>query len=139
MRRALFACYRRTYLRDQLPFNGPKVQKGYNYRTPSLARLCERNFRKDSLRESSGSTINYPSLLPLTPCQVPSISFAPSHLLALLSVGRITGLVLDCGELESTALPVRCLSFFLSRFWADTFVTRYFPPDPSSINSERPL
>ncbi|KAI9512350.1 actin-domain-containing protein [Russula earlei] len=38
--------------------------------------------------------------------QVPSISFAPSHLLAILSVGRITGLVLDCGELESTALPV---------------------------------
>ena len=43
----------------------------------------------------------------LTPCQVPSISFASSHLLALLSAGRITGLVLDCGELESTALPVR--------------------------------
>ncbi|KAI0296621.1 fungal-specific actin related protein [Russula brevipes] len=38
--------------------------------------------------------------------QVPSISFACSHLLSLLSVGRITGLVLDCGELESTALPV---------------------------------
>ncbi|KAH9964476.1 actin-domain-containing protein [Russula dissimulans] len=38
--------------------------------------------------------------------QVPSISFASSHLLALLSVGRITGLVLDCGELESTALPI---------------------------------
>jgi actin-related protein 10 len=42
----------------------------------------------------------------LTPCQVPFISFASSHLLALLSAGRITGLVLDCGELESTALPV---------------------------------
>ncbi|KAI0252628.1 fungal-specific actin related protein [Lactifluus subvellereus] len=38
--------------------------------------------------------------------QVPSISFASSHLLALLSVGRITGLVLDCGELESTAVPI---------------------------------
>ncbi|KAI9445463.1 actin-domain-containing protein [Lactarius indigo] len=38
--------------------------------------------------------------------QVPSISFASSHLLALLSVGRITGLVLDCGDLESTALPI---------------------------------
>ncbi|KAF8272289.1 actin-domain-containing protein [Lactarius quietus] len=38
--------------------------------------------------------------------QVPSISFASSHLLALLSAGRITGLVLDCGELESTALPI---------------------------------
>ncbi|KAI0322262.1 actin-domain-containing protein [Amylostereum chailletii] len=38
--------------------------------------------------------------------QVPSISFASSHLLSLLSVGRITGLVLDCGWLESTALPI---------------------------------
>ncbi|KAG1866204.1 actin-domain-containing protein [Suillus subluteus] len=38
--------------------------------------------------------------------QVPSISFASSHLLCLLSVGRITGLVLDCGHLESTALPI---------------------------------
>ncbi|KAI6039887.1 actin-domain-containing protein [Pisolithus marmoratus] len=38
--------------------------------------------------------------------QVPSISFAPSHLLSLLSVGRITGLVIDCGHLETTALPI---------------------------------
>lgn len=38
--------------------------------------------------------------------KVPSISFASSHLLSLLAVGRITGLVLDCGHLESTALPV---------------------------------
>ncbi|KAI0833618.1 actin-domain-containing protein [Trametes gibbosa] len=38
--------------------------------------------------------------------QVPSISFASSHLLALLAAGRITGLVLDCGHLETTVLPV---------------------------------
>ncbi|KAI6122255.1 actin-domain-containing protein [Pisolithus croceorrhizus] len=38
--------------------------------------------------------------------QVPSISFAPSHLLSLLSVGRITGLVIDCGHLETAALPI---------------------------------
>ncbi|KAG9315355.1 actin-domain-containing protein [Chiua virens] len=38
--------------------------------------------------------------------QVPSVSFASSHLLSLLSVGRITGLVIDCGHLESTALPI---------------------------------
>ncbi|KAF9223377.1 actin-like ATPase domain-containing protein [Gyrodon lividus] len=38
--------------------------------------------------------------------QVPSISFASCHLLSLLSVGRITGLVIDCGHLESTALPI---------------------------------
>ncbi|KAF8554417.1 actin-domain-containing protein [Imleria badia] len=38
--------------------------------------------------------------------QVPSVSFASSHLLSLLCVGRITGLVIDCGHLESTALPI---------------------------------
>ncbi|KAF8577782.1 actin-domain-containing protein [Ramaria rubella] len=41
-----------------------------------------------------------------TNLQVPSISFAPSHLLSLLAVGRISGLVLDTGHLESTVLPV---------------------------------
>lgn len=39
--------------------------------------------------------------------QVPSISFASSHLLALLAAGRVTGLVLDAGHLEATTLPVR--------------------------------
>ncbi|KAI0648997.1 actin-domain-containing protein [Trametes meyenii] len=38
--------------------------------------------------------------------QVPSISFASSHLLSLLAAGRVTGLVLDCGHLETTVLPV---------------------------------
>ena len=38
--------------------------------------------------------------------QVPSVSFASSHLLSLFAVGRITGLVIDCGHLESVALPV---------------------------------
>ncbi|KIY51794.1 actin-like ATPase domain-containing protein [Fistulina hepatica ATCC 64428] len=38
--------------------------------------------------------------------QVPSLSFACSHLSALISTGRITGLVVDCGYLESTALPI---------------------------------
>ncbi|KXN91653.1 Actin-related protein 10 [Leucoagaricus sp. SymC.cos] len=38
--------------------------------------------------------------------QVPSVSFASSHLLSLLAVGRITGLVVDCGHLESVALPI---------------------------------
>ncbi|RDB26426.1 Actin-related protein 10 [Hypsizygus marmoreus] len=37
---------------------------------------------------------------------VPSVSFASSHLLSLFAVGRITGLVLDCGHLESVALPI---------------------------------
>ncbi|KAK7463380.1 hypothetical protein VKT23_006735 [Stygiomarasmius scandens] len=38
--------------------------------------------------------------------QVPSVSFASSHLLSLFAAGRITGLVLDCGHLESVALPI---------------------------------
>ncbi|EAU85680.2 hypothetical protein CC1G_10952 [Coprinopsis cinerea okayama7 len=38
--------------------------------------------------------------------RVPSVSFAPSHLLSLMAVGRITGLVIDCGHLESVALPI---------------------------------
>ncbi|EJD06873.1 actin-like ATPase domain-containing protein [Fomitiporia mediterranea MF3/22] len=38
--------------------------------------------------------------------QVPFISFASSHMLALLAVGRMTGLVLDCGYLETTVLPI---------------------------------
>lgn len=43
----------------------------------------------------------------LTVFQVPSVSFASSHLLSLFAVGKITGLVLDCGHLESVVLPVR--------------------------------
>ena len=46
--------------------------------------------------------------------KVPSVSFASSHLLSLLCVGRITGLVIDCGHLESTALPVCYISLTLS-------------------------
>lgn len=38
--------------------------------------------------------------------QVPSISFAPSHLLSLMTTGTTNGLVIDCGYLESTVLPV---------------------------------
>ncbi|GAC99114.1 actin [Pseudozyma hubeiensis SY62] len=38
--------------------------------------------------------------------QVPSVAFVPSPLLSLLAVGRITGLVLESGYLESTLTPV---------------------------------
>lgn len=38
--------------------------------------------------------------------QVPSVSFVPAPLLSLLAVGRITGLVLDVGYLETTLMPV---------------------------------
>ena len=46
---------------------------------------------------------------------VPSVSFALSPLCALLSIGRITGLVVDVGNLETCTLPVRlraCLSLY---------------------------
>lgn len=39
--------------------------------------------------------------------QVPSIAFTSSNVLALASCGRITGLVVDCGWLETTLTPVR--------------------------------
>lgn len=39
--------------------------------------------------------------------QVPSLSFVPIHLMALLTTGLTTGLVIDCGHLETTTLPVR--------------------------------
>lgn len=38
--------------------------------------------------------------------QVPSISFFPPQLLALLATGRTTGLVVDVGHLETVILPV---------------------------------
>ncbi|WWC73483.1 uncharacterized protein I206_107453 [Kwoniella pini CBS 10737] len=38
--------------------------------------------------------------------QVPSVSFTPSSLLSLAACGRITGLVIDVGWLETTVTPV---------------------------------
>ncbi|KAG0047682.1 hypothetical protein BGZ83_007307 [Gryganskiella cystojenkinii] len=38
--------------------------------------------------------------------QVPSVSFTPTHLLALLTTGTATGLVIDCGHLETSVLPI---------------------------------
>lgn len=41
--------------------------------------------------------------------QVPSICFVPTHLMALLTTGTTTGLVIDCGNLETSILPVSYL------------------------------
>ncbi|RCI07074.1 hypothetical protein CU098_013960, partial [Rhizopus stolonifer] len=38
--------------------------------------------------------------------QVPSISFVPTHLMALLTTGLTTGLVIDIGNLETSVLPI---------------------------------
>ncbi|KAF9431627.1 hypothetical protein BGZ76_011912 [Entomortierella beljakovae] len=40
------------------------------------------------------------------PLEVPSISFTNAHLLALLTTGTSTGLVIDCGHLETSVLPI---------------------------------
>ncbi|KAG9324585.1 hypothetical protein KVV02_005118 [Mortierella alpina] len=47
-----------------------------------------------------------PLALKQTIAKVPSVSFTPSHLLALLTTGISTGLVIDCGHLETSALPI---------------------------------
>ncbi|KAI8974498.1 actin family [Pilobolus umbonatus] len=38
--------------------------------------------------------------------QVPSISFVPTHLMALFTTGLTTGLIIDCGHLETSVLPI---------------------------------
>lgn len=40
--------------------------------------------------------------------QVPSVSFLPAPLLSLVAVGKLTGLVVDIGYLETTVTPVYC-------------------------------
>ncbi|CEI96780.1 hypothetical protein RMCBS344292_10934 [Rhizopus microsporus] len=37
---------------------------------------------------------------------VPSISFVPVHLMALFTTGLTTGLIVDCGNLETSVLPI---------------------------------
>ncbi|CDI97718.1 actin protein 10 [Echinococcus multilocularis] len=48
--------------------------------------------------------------------EVPSILFAPAHLVALFTLGISTGLVLDCGYSEALVLPV-CEGFTLLSTW----------------------
>ncbi|KAI9566808.1 actin family [Boletus coccyginus] len=86
--------------------------------------------------------------------QVPSVSFASSHLLSLLCVGRITGLVVDCGHLESTALPIfaarpmfphlRTTPLAGSRFTSHLralllLFGTYIPPPPNLSSANPPL
>jgi len=67
--------------------------------------------------------------------KVPYVSFAPSHLLSLLAVGRITGLVLDCGHLESAVLPV-CSPIFREVLISLADEPRYSLLAPSSTSSK---
>lgn len=45
--------------------------------------------------------------------QVPSISFVPIHLMALLTTGITTGLIIDVGNLETSVLPVSDLVYLI--------------------------
>lgn len=47
-------------------------------------------------------------------CQVPSVLFAPSHLMAIMSLGINSALVMDCGYTETLVLPV---SFGCRQWW----------------------
>lgn len=47
--------------------------------------------------------------------QVPSISFVPIHLMALLTTGITTGLIIDVGNLETSVLPVSDLVCLILR------------------------
>lgn len=38
--------------------------------------------------------------------QVPSVLFAPSHLMAIMSLGINSAMVMDCGYTETLVLPV---------------------------------
>lgn len=38
--------------------------------------------------------------------QVPSVLFAPSHLMAIMTLGINSAMVMDCGHTETLALPV---------------------------------
>jgi actin-related protein 10 len=63
--------------------------------------------------------------------QVPSLSFAPSHLLSVMAVGCVTGLVVDCGHLETTVLPVSWLRYPVEMFtddWAQIYAARPLYP-----------
>ncbi|EPQ29977.1 uncharacterized protein PFL1_02650 [Pseudozyma flocculosa PF-1] len=42
----------------------------------------------------------------LSNLQVPSVSFVPSHLMALVAAGSTTGLVIECGYLETSVMPI---------------------------------
>ena len=42
--------------------------------------------------------------------QVPSVLFAPSHLVTLFTLGISSGLVIDAGYAETVVLPVSCLA-----------------------------
>lgn len=71
-------------------------------------------------------------MLTFTRIQVPSLSFASSSLLSLMATGTVTGLVIDCGNLETSVLSV---SSFLPATPRSCLLTSGEP----QIYSSRPL
>jgi hypothetical protein len=55
---------------------------------------------------------------------VPSVLFAPCHLLSLFTLGVPTGLVIDCGHNESLVLPISFLLLYYLAF--KKFKEKYF-------------
>ncbi|KDE02660.1 hypothetical protein MVLG_06796 [Microbotryum lychnidis-dioicae p1A1 Lamole] len=84
--------------------------------------------------------------------QVPSITFASAPVLALLATGNVTGLVVDCGHLETTVLPVfasrplfpsllstpRASCLLNARLKALLLEFASYAPPPTSFNSSKP-
>nr|XP_020141707.1 actin-related protein 10 [Microcebus murinus] len=80
--------------------------------------------------------------------EVPSVLLAPSHLMALLTLGINSAMVLDCGYRESLVLPVSFLSFsqFCSFYSTLNIIIRLITNDfycielrPSTPNVDYPL
>lgn len=55
--------------------------------------------------ECSDPLVNVKSVI-LFIFQVPSVLFAPSHLMAIMTLGINSALVMDCGYTETLVLPV---------------------------------
>ncbi|SDA02253.1 BZ3500_MvSof-1268-A1-R1_Chr7-3g09591 [Microbotryum saponariae] len=84
--------------------------------------------------------------------KVPSITFGSAPVLALLATGNVTGLVVDCGHLETTVLPVfasrplfpsllstpRASSLLNARLKALLLEFASYAPPPTSFNSSTP-
>lgn len=79
-----------------------------------------------------------PQILTQTCLQVPSLSFASAPVLALMAAGRLSGLVVDVGHLETTVTPVSDRRMFdrrrkkrsLTADWCDLLSRQVFHSRP---------
>ena len=75
--------------------------------------------------------------------QVPSVLFAPSHLVSLLTLGLPSALVLDCGYTETLVLPVSfLLEILTAQMWHLYFInliTARIPKDAGRLCFHRCL